>query len=39
MSLKIMAESAARVLKLAGHRLMHPFAYRLRPGAESPHFA
>jgi hypothetical protein len=39
MSFKIMAESAARVLKLAGHRLMHPLSYKLRPGAESPHFA
>jgi len=39
MSFKIMAESAARVLKLAGHRLMHPLSDRLRPGAESPHFA
>jgi dolichol-phosphate mannosyltransferase len=39
MSFKIMVESAARVLKLAGYRMTHPQAYPARTAEEAPHFA
>lgn len=39
MSFKIMMESAARVVKLAGYRMTHPQMDPVRTAAESPHFA